>query len=454
MFDTLRPILDRLDVDYADLRHEIRRDVMVSFAGRDLTQVGSNAADGYVLRVLDGGGLASVAFTRREDAEKSIATAIENARLLGSRMEKPVTLAPTETIVDDVRPDLVEDPRDVSLDEKVDLLRGYVEIPLAHEEIATTNLAYRETIRERHFVSTEGTAIREDLVTTACSGTVVARRGNLTQDVRMASGGSTGFQHVRGQEENLEARTKMALDLLDATPAKGGTYDCILNPYLAGVFAHEAFGHFSEADIVETHPSLGKKMALGAKLGSDVVTIIDDATRPGQLGFYRYDDEGVPVRRRPLMENGVLTGRLHSRRTAASFGEPLSGHNIAEDYRFAPIIRMGCIAIDPGENTFDDLLARLGDGLYIIDPKGGQTSGENFSFGAHCAYEVKNGKVGRMRRDLNILGNLYRTLQDIEAVGDEVDLSRCGGCGKGQLNIRSCLGGPDILIRNLVVGGV
>jgi TldD protein len=101
----------------------------------------------------------------------------------------------------------------------------------------------------------------------------------------------------------------------------------------------------------------------------------------------------------------------------------------------------------------EELLQEMGDGLYLLDAKGGQTSGENFTFGANYGYEVKNGKVGRMVRDINISGNLYQTLMDISSVGSDLRLSQVGGCGKGQSNIRSCNGGPHIIIDNLIVGG-
>jgi len=197
-----------------------------------------------------------------------------------------------------------------------------------------------------------------------------------------------------------------------------------------------------------------EKMKIGEKLGSEVLNIVDDATLPGQLGLYRYDDEGVRVRPTELMRDGILTGRLHSRRTAAEFGEPLSGHCVAEDYRYAPIIRMGTIFIEPGAHSLDELLSMLGEGLYILDAKGGQTAGENFTFGAQYGYLVKEGKPGEMIRDINISGNLYKTLMDIVAVGSDFVLGKVGGCGKGQMNIRSCHGGPHILVKNLVVGGV
>jgi TldD protein len=175
------------------------------------------------------------------------------------------------------------------------------------------------------------------------------------------------------------------------------------------------------------------------------------------LGFYKYDDEGTKSKPTQLMHNGVLTGRMHSRRTSTEFGEPASGHCVAEDFRYPPIIRMGTIFIQPGADSFEELLGKLGDGLYLSDAQGGETSGENFTFGAQYGYVVKGGKIDRMVRDINISGNLYQTLKDIAAVGNDLTLSKVGGCGKGpvmQLNIRSCFGAPHVLVNNLVVGGV
>jgi len=154
------------------------------------------------------------------------------------------------------------------------------------------------------------------------------------------------------------------------------------------------------------------------------------------------------------MKHGVLSGRLHSRRTAAEFDEPVSGHCVAEDFRYAPIVRMGNIYIAPGPLNFDELAAQLDDGLYVMDNKGGQTHGENFTFGAQYGYVVKNGKVGKMIRDINLSGNLYQTLQNIVSIGNDLTLVKFGGCGKGQINPRSCNGGPHILVNNLVIGGV
>jgi len=454
MLQKLKKILQKADVDYADIRYEIKKNTFITLDGKELSNIGSTITDGYVVRILKNGGFTSVAFTKETDAEKALKTAEENAVLIGNTIEKPVKLAHVPIIKDTFIPELKDDPRDISIEEKLELLCHYNDIPLSHEKVAMTNMRYFEVTREKYFLSSEGTEIHEDLITTGIGGGITSKEGNLVQNVRIGAGGSDGFYTLRDLESKFEERTAIVVDLLKAEPVKAGSYTCILNQGLAGVFAHEAFGHFSEADIVESLPAMREKMKIGNELGSDVLSITDNATLPNQLGFYKYDDEGVAVRKVNLLTNGVLTSRLHSRRTAEEFGEPISGHCVAEDYRYAPIIRMGTIFIEPKEKTLEQLMAELGDGLYILDPKGGQTSGENFTFGAQYGFLVKNGKKDKMIRDINMSGNLYKTLKDITAVGNDLKLGKTGGCGKGQTNIRSCHGAPHILVKNVVIGGV
>ncbi len=453
MIERLRSILNKMTAEYADIRHEAMHDTRISFSGKELTEVGSNTTDGYVLRVLDKGGFSSVAFTAYDDHEKAIAAAMENARIMSKATAQPVTFAKTAVVKDEYSPRLDEDPRKISIDEKLRITRNYNNLVLGQDKIATTSIAYVETIREKNFASTEGSKVREELITVRISGLVTSRDGNLIQNVRVAAGGSHGFAILRNREADFERKARIAVDLLKAQPIRGGKHNVIVNQSMGGVFTHEAFGHFSEADIIENNRSMREKMELGATLGSEIVSITDDPTPVHQLGHYRYDDEGIAASRTPLLKDGVLVGRLHSRRTAAAFNEPVNGHCVAEDYRYAPIIRMGTIFMEPGKETFEGLLDRLGNGFYILDAKGGQTSGENFTFGAQYGYEVKNGKVGSMVRDINISGNLYSTLKNIAAVGDDLRLGETGGCGKGQTNIRSCHGSPHLIINNLIIGG-
>ncbi len=454
MIDDLKKLLNKIDADYADIRYENRSDVEIQYLNKDLNMIGSNSASGFVVRVLKDGGFASVSFTNIKDAEDAIKNCIINAKILAKNSVKKVKIVKVEIVKDRFLPRLKINPDELTISEKLDLLRKYNESILSNNKIVSSSMRLFEVKRDRYFVSSEGTEINELLVTCGISGLITAKKDNVLQNVRVAFGGSDGFHTLLNQEDYIEERKKIVCDLLDAEPVKGGIYNVVLNQSLAGVFTHEAFGHFSEADLIEDSPVMREKMKIGSKLGSDIVTIIDDPTIEGELGFYKYDDEGVPSKKVILMENGVLKGRLHSRATASEFNEEVNGHCVAEDYRFSPIIRMGTIFIQNGNDNFESLLEKVKNGLYLCDAKGGQTAGENFTFGAQYGYIIKDGKLDKMVRDINISGNLYETLKSISGIANDLKLSKTGGCGKGQLNIRSCHGAPHVMINNLVVGGV
>lgn len=454
MMKEIKKMLELIDADYADIRYENKKETVISYKGKALSGVSATSSDGYVLRVLYRGGFSSVTFSRPEDAGKAASMAVSDAKLLSRNVKAPVVLADSPTIKAEFFPKLSESPEKISLDEKIAVTGKYNSIPLSSAKVVSTSITYNETLRDKYFASTAGAEIHEKLDTLSIAGTATAKEGALTQNILFMIGGSDGFSRLRDREAYFEKNTKILSDLLSAPPAAGGTYDVILDQEMAGTFVHESFGHFSEADLIENMGALRKRMAIGAKLGSGILSISDDPTIPGQLGFYKYDDEGVPAKRVQLMKNGILKGRLHSRRTAAAFGEDITGHCVAEDYRYAPIVRMGTIMIepDPGIN-FEELLGRLGNGLYLCGTKGGQTSGESFTFDSAWGYEVKNGRLGRLVRGANIIGNLFVTLGNISAVGNDLILGEFGGCGKGQLNRRSCCGGPHVLINNVTVGG-
>jgi TldD protein len=453
MIDTLKKMTGSLKADYFDIRYETKKVESVEMSKNEVRSYGSNTGDGFVLRVLKNGGFATVCFTKPAQAELAIRKALENAEILAANRQTPTRIAPAPKVIDSVKAPLIEDPRQIPLSEKLRIIRYYSELLMKQPKVANVELGYADVYRNKFFYSSEGSEINEELVTTKLAGSIITQDGSLSQTVRVAFGGSDGFQKVRNREEEALDKARIALDLLKAEPVKAGSYPMILNPGMAGVFTHEAFGHFSEADIVRDLPSLREKMKLGTKLGNDTLSIVDDATMPNQLGFYKYDDEGVAVRRVELMKNGVLSARLHDRFTAAELGEPISGHAIAEDFRYAPIVRMGNIFIQPGAYTLEQLLNALDEGLYIGDPMGGQTSGENFTFGANYGYLVKGGKLAGMIRDINIVGNLYKTLNNVSLIGSDFLLKESGGCGKGQTNIRSCFGGPHVLVSELTVGG-
>jgi len=454
VFEELRRLLSRAIGEYADLRYEVKRETRITFQSGDLTEVSSSTGDGYVLRLLKGGGFATVAFTRLTDAESAIRRAEENAELQGRLARQPVRLARTDVVKDSWYPNLDLDPATVPLDAKIDVLQRYGAIPLRSDRICAVELEYLEVARRKYFASSEGSEVCEDVTTNWIIGHVTARDGSRTQRVRVGINHSDGLRALLNREADFESAASLASELVKAAPPEPGTYRVLIDPELSGVFLHEAFGHTCEADSVEDMPSARERLGIGAPLGSEILNVKDDPTLPGQLGFYHYDDEGVRARPVQLLRNGVLVGRLHSRRTAASFGEPLTGHCVAEDYRFAPIVRMGCIVLEPGRESVPELLEKLGDGLYLVGQLGGETTQDEFNFGAQYGHVVKNGRKTQMVRDAGISGGLYATLRDVIAVGNDLQFTEFGTCGKAeQMNLRSAWGAPHVLIDRLLVSG-
>jgi TldD protein len=188
MFPLMKSILSRMDSDYGDMRYEIKRETVIVFNGKELTQIGSNSTDGYVLRALKRGGLSSMAFTRETDSEKALRTIEGNCLLIAHRIREPIRFVKAGAIQDTSLPELEEDPRQVPMDEKLELTRRYNSLPLGYEGVATTITGYSEIIREKYFLNTEGTEIREDLVTTRLSCSITSKDGNLIQNVRLGLG--------------------------------------------------------------------------------------------------------------------------------------------------------------------------------------------------------------------------------------------------------------------------
>jgi len=242
--------------------------------------------------------------------------------------------------------------------------------------------------------------------------------------------------------------------LLSAPQVKGGEYTVVLDPVLAGVFVHEAFGHLSESDFVYENEQLRQIMTLGKQFGSTELNIVDGASIPGLRGSYKYDDEGVPATKTYLIREGKLVGRLHSRETAAKMNEEPTGNARAISYRHPPIVRMTNTYIEPGVASFNDIISDIQEGVYAKNWYGGMTSMEMFTFSAGEAYMIRNGKVAELLRPVVLTGNVFTTLNNIEAIGNDLEMNQGGGCGKGaQSPLPVSNGSPHIRIGHCLVGG-
>jgi len=457
MKEKLAAIAAELPAAYADVRYEENRKVRILYEGRKLSEVASTESSGGHVRAYADGGKAISSFSAPERAGPIAESTCASASLAGKLREKKLRVADAPALADAFLLSPAQDPRRIPLKEKLDLVAHYNGIILGEPHVITTQTYYDEFGSRRVFVNSEGSAIEYELLTCGIVGFIVAKKGDVVQRVRFAFGGCEEYGRLLDREEELKARIAKACELLDAEPVKAGVFPVVLDPSEAGVFIHEAFGHLSEGDGLQNNPAFRARLQMGTKLGRPVLSVSDDPTLEGRPGHFVVDDEGIRGVKTRLITEGVLTGRLHSRETAAEFGEPLSGNMRAVDAHFTPLVRMSNIFIEPGESSFDEIIASIDRGYYLVGAKGGQTSGDQFTFGSQWGYRIENGKLGPMVRDINMSGELFSTLQAISMVGDDLTFGERGGCGKGspmQTNRKSGTGAPHIKIDAVTIGGV
>ena len=453
--DRLTQALKRARADYAEIRFEKTRSTRVVFRGRRLELAGENVDAGGNVRVLfKGKGWGTASFTTLDDLPRMLGLAEELSKAVV--LDAPIRLAETAPSTADVTLPVDGDPGDVPLAEKRRYLEHLNGLMLgASDKIADTSASYYDERTEWWFVNSEGTSLHEVRPEIGVSAQATARQDGRIERSLESLGLRKGWRSVQDKDEMFRAAARRALDLLEAKSVQGGSYPVILDQRLAGVFVHEAFGHLSEADFVYENPQARAMMTLGRRFGSDIVTIGDDGSAAGLRGTLPYDDEGTPTQNTRLIERGMLVGRLHSRETAAAMGERPTGNARAISYRHAPIVRMTNTYIQGGHATFNDLVRDIKLGVYAVDAIGGQTYLENFSFSAAHGYMIRDGEVAELVKDVVLAGNLFQSLQAIDALAGDFQWNQMGGgCGKGgQFPLPVTEGAPHVRFRELLVGG-
>ena len=455
MRDKIQEILKHSKADYTEIRIEEKETTRVVFRGKDLEVANANIDKGGIIRCLikdKGWGVAT--FNNLDDLQNKAEQAYQCARV-GSVPGK-IELASVEPTENITTAQLKRDFRDIPLAEKKALAERYNQILLGHsKKIIDTQSAYADTFTHLILANSEGTYIEQEKPSVIISAFAVTRDGDNVQQAHESLATTQGYEYVLDKDELVRKAAQKAVELLEAKPVKAGRYPVVADQMLAGVFIHEAFGHLSEADFVYENPKAREMMTMGRKFGKGILNVFDDGSIPNQRGTTLYDDEGTPARRNWLIQDGILVGRLHSRQTAAKMGEHASGNARALSYRFSPIVRMTNTAIENGTTPFEEMIKDIELGVYACDAYGGETMLENFSFSSGYAYMIRNGKVAEMVKDVILAGNLFSTLENIDAIGNDIKwLNSAGGCGKAnQAPLPVGMGAPHIRIQNVVIGG-
>ena len=454
MIDRLTEALKKSTADYAEVRFETDDTTSIGFRGAELDQLSSDRSAGGIVRACTRGGWGAAKFDSPDELDHQVAEACRCAALVGRETTQLAQTDPPREV--EVRAHLERDFRGVSLDDRLALAAAYNEIILkADPAIETTRVGYEDEFRTVYFASTHGASFVEERPRVMVGLAGVARDGPMVQRGFDSVASATTYDAVTGLEERARGAARRAVDLLTAPSCPGGPTTVVLDPQLAGVFVHEAFGHLSEADFLYENPKMRDLMHLGREMGVKQLNVVDDGSMPGVLGTHSFDDEGTPTHKTYLIKEGVLAGHLHSLETAGKMNEPATGNARAIGRGWAPIVRMTNTYVEGGDQTFDDVLAGVDRGIYACAMMGGQTMMEMFTFSAAYGYRIENGQLGELVRDVVLTGNVFQTLHAIDAFGDDFQvIQRGGGCGKGgQSPLPVTFGAPHIRIRDVVVGG-
>lgn len=459
---------------YADIRYTATHQQHVKVRNGEVDHLSSTVDRAIGVRVLVGNGWGFAATSDISEASiaRAAKRALEVAAASNIASTQIVTLSDVEPYVDRVESRYEIDPWSVPIEKKLEHLmnatepmRGDARIHQASGEIS----CYRQ---EKVFASTVGSFIEQ--TTTQMGGGIEAVAIDAGEFQRRTYPNPFGgdFQ-AEGWEfiERLDMATKAlhirdeALALLAAPKAPAGRFDLIVGSAQLALQVHESCGHPTELDramgleISLAGGSFMQPEMLGTfRYGSPLVNIVADATIAGSIGSFAYDDDGVPAQRFHLVRDGMFVDYLTGRDTAPHIGRSSNGTVRAETAARIPIIRMTNINLEPGHTPLDEIIADTKRGIYVETNKSWSIDDLrlNFQFGCEVAWEIENGRLGRMLRNPLYTGTTPGFWRSCDAVGDRASWQIWGlpNCGKGDpmQTMRVAHGAPAARFRNVEMG--
>lgn len=456
---------------YADVRFTETHQQHVKVRNGEVDHLSSTVDRAVGVRVLvgNGWGFAATSDISEASIRKAARRALDVAAASNIASTQEVVLSDVEPHVASWHSDYRIDPWSVPIERKIDHLinatepmRGDKRIHQVSGEIS----CYRQ---EKLFASTAGSFIEQS--TTQMGGGIEAVAISDGEFQRRTYPNPFGgdFQ-AEGWEfiERLDMPRKAlqirdeALALLTAPKAPAGRFDLIVGSAQLALQVHESCGHPTELDramgleISLAGGSFLQPSMLGNfRYGSDLVNLVADATIPGSIGSFAYDDDGVPGQRFHLVENGTFVGYLTGRDTAPFIGRRSNGTVRAETAARIPIIRMTNVNLEPGETPLGEIIADTKHGIFVETNKSWSIDDLrlNFQFGCEVAWEIENGRLGRMLRNPLYTGNTPDFWRSCDAIGDRASWQIWGlpNCGKGDpmQTMRVAHGAPAARFRNV-----
>ena len=432
---------------YADARTVEREHEAVSVKDGAVESVTRTADRGLGFRVIHKGAWGFAATDRADDAALRglVDEAFRRAEASASVQRRTVTLAPIDPQRGEYRTQFARDPFAVPLAERIDHLRA-VDAASVGPNIKTRRSSIAAYRTRKHLVTSEGTDVSQEIVEAGAGLSVLAvkagRKPAPRYDSRLVR--QAGWEYV--EHLDLVARAGRYRDdaeaTLDAPLATEKPTTLVFAPEFLALLVHESCGHPTEADRLLEHevafagttfmwPEDRGKL----RYGSPHVSMTADATVPGGMGTFGWDDDGVPAMRTKLIDKGTFVGYLTSRETAGALGVPVAiGSARAEGWQHFPIVRMVNVSLDPGTTPYADLLRGVDSGLlmeapasYSLDDKR-----QNFHFSTQSARVIRDGQLDGYLRGVAFQSLTPDFWGRCDLVADDWELHGFLSCAKGE----------------------
>ena len=442
-----------LGAAYADVRIVRRQEESISVKSGRLEGVASGESEGFGVRVLVDGawGFASSHRLDLGEAERVAGLAARIARASATALRHRVALDDRPPARGSYTTPAEEDPFAIPLERKIGDLLAADRVAGAVEGVTFTESSYGAQREWKTFAATDGSFTEQEITHLGAAVEANAIEGDEHQrrSYPDAGGGwgAGGYEFIRGLDllGNAGPRAEEAVALLTATQCPAGRTTVILDPSQLYNQVHESCGHPSELDrVFGTEASYAgtsflttDKLDEGFRYGSDLVTIVADATSAGGMGTFGWDDEGVAAQAVPLVRDGIFVGYQTSRETAPRIGRGSGGAMRADGWNRIPLIRMTNINLQPvGGMSLDEIVADTDDGLYLSTNRSWSIDDRrlNFQFATEVAYEIKGGRKGRLFKNPTYTGITYEFWRACDAIGDASSYVMLGtpNCGKGE----------------------
>ena len=466
-----------LGAGYADARVVRRLEESIAIKTGRVEGVASGESEGFGVRVLVDGawGFASSHILTTAEADRVAGEAVRIARASATALREPTVLADRPPARGTYETPFVEDPFAIPLERKIADLLDVDAAAARVKGIAFTESMYAAQREWKTFAATDGSYTEQTIthVGSAVEANAIDGDEHQRRSFPDSGGGwnAAGYEYVRSLRlvERAEPLADEAVALLTAPQCPSGRFTIVLDPSQLYLQVHESCGHPTELDrVFGTEASYAgtsflttDKLAEGFRYGSDLVTIVADATAPGGMGTFGWDDEGVVAQAVPLVQDGIFVGYLSSRETAPRIGRTSGGAMRADGWNRIPLIRMTNINLLPQPGmSLDEIVADTDDGLYLSSNRSWSIDDRrlNFQFSTEACREIKGGKVGRLFRNGTYTGITYELWRSMDAVGDASSWKMWGtpNCGKGEPGQAGHVGHgvSEARFRNVRVGVV